>query len=126
MAVELGAQAGEFMFNKVTEKNEFLHNPTARTTMEEDLNKRFEVEQTIRDFIVINSTDPATTILNIACIQGRCELTLRGMDQSAASAISMGLANNALPGVRPLGTPVFFSNSDQPSKGYWLYMLLSY
>lgn len=126
MIEKLGEDSAQFMLQQVSKDNTFLNSPIADRPIEEDLATRFQKEQAIRAHVQNSTLDPQTRVLNVVCIQGRCELTLEGSDQSAAVFIYMELVNGAVAGLSELKTPTVYADSKEQGKGYWAYMLFSY
>lgn len=123
MANTLGDEGAEFMFKQITKENAFLNDPIAEHSLEEDLSQRSNVEQAIRDYLVMNNTDPSIDILSIICIQGLCEATLTGNDSSSLMINYMNLVNGAVAGITDGGQPTTYV---MPDGGFWAYWLLRY
>jgi hypothetical protein len=123
MANTLGDEGAEFMFEQITKENAFLNDPIAEHSLEEDLSQRSNVEQAIRDYLVMNNTDPSIDILSINCIQGLCEATLTGNDSSSLMRNYMSLVNGAVAGITEGGRPTTYV---MPDGGFWAYWLLRY
>lgn len=122
----LGEDVAQFMFEEITNENAFLNQPVANNHLEDDLSTRHDLEQAIRDFIDLNTIDPETELLNVNCIQGRCEVTLAGKAQNAAIFIFMEISGNAIPALEALKTPTLYVDPEKPEQGYWSYMLFQY
>ena len=119
----IGEQDASWMFDQVLKDNEFLNQPTATNAFDNDVVSRFEMEQKLRDFITARSKDPQLQILSVNCIQGRCEITLEGKDQTAAIFLFFDIQKDNSLGVIELMTPTFYVEDEG---NYWLYRTLTY
>ena len=111
----------ELMFEPVSKNSPLLNEMTAESALENDLAWRYEAEQAITDFIANNATDPTMEMLNIACIQKHCEVTLAGTSQSAVLELLQKMQQQKPYGLRHSLQPVFYNNDDD---SYWLYLPL--
>jgi hypothetical protein len=123
MTEHMGEQSAEMMFEQILKNNDFLNDPIAEHSIEEDLGTRQDIEQAIEDYLMVNSSDPEMTILDVICMQGRCEITLAAQDQVALVRLHMSLTNNGVPGVSGTSAPTIFM---MPEGGVWAYMLVQY
>jgi len=119
----IGEQDASWMFDQVLKDNDFLNQPTATNAFDNDVVSRFEMEQKLRDFITARSKDPQLQILSVNCIQGRCEITLEGKDQTAAIFLFFDIQKDNSLGVIELMTPTFYVEDEG---NYWLYRTLTY
>jgi hypothetical protein len=119
----IGEQDASWMFDQVLKDNEFLNQPTATNAFDNDVVSRFEMEQKLKDFITARSKDPQLQILSVNCIQGRCEITLEGKDQTAAIFLFFDIQKDNSLGVIELMTPTFYVEDEG---NYWLYRTLTY
>ena len=119
----IGEQDASWMFDQVLKDNEFLNQPTATNAFDDDVVSRFEMEQKLKDFITARSKDPQLQILSVNCIQGRCEITLEGKDQTAAIFLFFDIQKDNSMGVIELMTPTFYLDDEG---NYWLYRTLTY
>lgn len=119
----IGEQDASWMFDQVLKDNEFLNQPTATNAFDNDVVSRFEMEQKLKDFITARSKDPQLQILSVNCIQGRCEITLEGKDQTAAIFLFFDIQKDKTLGVIELMTPTFYVEDEE---NYWLYRTLTY
>ncbi|WP_269520850.1 hypothetical protein [Alteromonas sp. BMJM2] len=119
----IGEQDALWMYDQVLKDNEFLNQPAATNAFDDDVVSRFEMEQKLRDFITARSKDPQLQILSVNCIQGRCEITLEGKDQTAAIFLFFDIQKDNSLGVIELMTPTFYMNDEG---NYWLYRTLTY
>ncbi|WP_420933294.1 hypothetical protein ACOJR9_12540 [Alteromonas sp. A081] len=119
----IGEKDASWMFDQVLKDNEFLNQPTATKSFDDDVVSRFEMEQKLRDFITARSKDPQLQILSVNCIQGRCEITLEGKDQTAAIFLFFDIQKDNTLGVIELMTPTFYVEDEE---SYWLYRTLTY
>lgn len=115
--------AADFMFEQVTSNSPFLLETTATATLDDDLSWRYNAEQAITDFIRNNATDPSLEILQVACIQKKCEITVRGAEQPAAFALYAQLTSKKPFNLQQASTPTIFNNDDG---SFWLYVVLSF
>jgi len=116
-------EAADFMFEQVTSNSPFLLETTATATLEDDLSWRYNAEQAITDFIRNHATDPSLEILQVACIQKKCEITVRGAEQPAAFALYAQLTSKKPFNLQQASTPTIFNNDDG---SFWLYVVLSF
>ncbi|WP_334062863.1 hypothetical protein [Alteromonas genovensis] len=119
----IGEQDASWMFDQVLKDNEFLNQPTATNAFDDDVVSRFEMEQKLKDFITARSKDPQLQILSVNCIQGRCEITLEGKDQTAAIFLFFDIQKDKSLGVIELMTPTFYLDDEG---NYWLYRTITY
>lgn len=119
----IGEEDASWMFDQVLKDNEFLNQPTATNAFDDDVVSRFEMEQKLKDFITARSKDPQLQILSVNCIQGRCEITLEGKDQTAAIFLFFDIQKDKSLGVIELMTPTFYLDDEG---NYWLYRTLTY
>ena len=122
MEAALGESSG-FMFDQVLKDNAMLNEPLAQQPMEEDLAWREQAQVNIQDYIMMNSTDPALEILNVTCMQKKCEVTLTGKDDSAGIMLYMRLMQSRPFGITGGPGPTTMMNDDGT---YWMYMLLTF
>lgn len=116
-------EAADFMFEQVTSNSPFLLDTTANTPLEDDLSWRYNAEQAITDFIRNHATDPSLEILQVVCIQKKCEITVRGAEQPAAFALYAQLTSKKPFNLKQASTPTIFNNDDG---SFWLYVVLSF
>ena len=119
----IGEEDASWMFDQVLKDNEFLNQPTATNAFDDDVVSRFEMEQKLKDFITARSKDPQLQILSVNCIQGRCEITLEGKDQTAAIFLFFDIQKDKSLGVIELMTPTCYLDDEG---NYWLYRTLTY
>lgn len=123
MEAALGESSG-FMFEQVLKDNAMLSEPLAQQPVEDDLAWREQAQLNIQDYIMMNSTDPALEILNVICIQKKCEVTLTGKDDSAGIMLYMQLMQTRPFGITGGGSgPTTMMNDDG---SYWMFMLLTF
>jgi hypothetical protein len=116
-------EAADFMFEQVTSNSPFLLDTTATAPLEDDLSWRYNAEQAITDFIRNHATDPSLEILQVVCIQKKCEITVRGAEQPAAFALYAQITSKKPFNLQQASTPTIFNNDDG---SFWLYVVLSF
>ncbi|OFC70548.1 hypothetical protein [Alteromonas confluentis] len=122
METALGENAG-FMFDEVMKNNTMLNEPLAQQSMEEDLAWREQTQINLHDYIMMNTTDPTVNILNISCMQRKCEVTMTGKDDRAAILLYMQLMRSGLFGITGGPGPTTMMNDDGT---YWMFMLFTF
>ena len=122
MEATLGESNG-FMFEEVLKDNAMLNEPLAQQPMEEDFAWREQAQVNIHDYIVMNSTDPSLEVLNITCMQKKCEVTLTGKDDRAGIILYMQMMQTQPFGITGGPAPTTLMNEDGT---YWMYMLLTF
>ncbi|MGB0302027.1 MAG: hypothetical protein ACPGCM_12200 [Alteromonas oceani] len=122
MEATLG-ESSDFMFEEVLKDNAMLNEPLAQQPMEEDFAWREQAQVNIHDYIVMNSTDPSLEVLNITCMQKKCEVTLTGKDDRAGIILYMQMMQIQPFGITGGPSPTTMMNDDG---SYWMYMLLTF
>lgn len=115
--------SGDFMYDKIVSENALLNEMSAETSLEDDIAWRYQAEQAVTDFILTNASDPSVQLLQVVCIQKKCEVTMTGNNQQSAVELYMQITAQKPFDLKEASSPTFYMKDD---KSYWLYFVLSF
>lgn len=111
----------DLMFDKIVSESPLLNEASAENSLEDDLAWRYQAEQVLTDFILNNTNDSSVELLQVTCIQKKCEITMTGNNQQSATNLYMQITAQKPFGLKAASTPTLYIQDD---KSYWLYLAL--
>ncbi len=109
------------IYDSVSENNPLLSKPLAESTLDEDMAWRGQAKANLEYLLVTYIDDPEFEILDIFCLQKKCEVTLTGSDYKLTYPLAAELLTDRSLGAKRVshqrGTILQDTN-------YWQYMVV--
>lgn len=118
---EVLGEYADLMFDKIVQESPLLNEASAENSLEDDLAWRYQAEQVLTDFILNNTNDASVELLQVTCIQKKCEITMTGNNQQSATNLYMQITTQKPFGLKATSSPTLYIQDDN---SYWLYLAL--
>ena len=113
----------DVMFELVLSGNAMINEPLAQQPIEQDITWRKQARASLEYFILTHVDDPHFDVLDIVCMQKKCEVTFSGKDIGESTAVSKALIADKPSGVKTVSD---LRKTIFQDPNYWAYMIVHY